>query len=95
MPPQKRISALLDLSLASIRGLVCEEALRVARVAVTSFVYDELEQSVRILTQFCHAIAIAMLIEVFSILSRTMASPKQRSKPRTRPKKRNRRRSKS
>ena len=95
MPPQKRISALLDLSLASIRGLVCEEALRVARVAVTSFVYDELEQSVRILTQFCHAIVIAMLIGVFSILSRIMASLKQRSKPRTRPKKRNRRRSKS
>ena len=67
MPPQKRISALLDLSLASIRGLVCEEALRVARVAVTSFVYDELEQSVRILTQFCHAIVNAMLIGVFLI----------------------------
>ena len=47
MPPQKRISSLLDLSLASIRGLVCEEALRVARVAVTSFIYDDLEQSVR------------------------------------------------
>ena len=54
MPPQKRISALLDLSLASIRGLVCEEALRVARVAVTSFVYDELEQSVRNTVLLCH-----------------------------------------
>ena len=55
MPPQKRISALLDLSLASIRGLVCEEALRVARVAVTSFVYDELEQSVSnsVLSCYC------------------------------------------
>ena len=42
MPPQKRISSLLDLSLASIRGMVCAEALRVTRVAVTSFVYDEL-----------------------------------------------------
>ena len=48
MPPQKRVSfCLLDLSLASIRGLVCEEAMRVARVAVTSFIYDDLEQSVR------------------------------------------------
>ena len=46
MPPQKRISSLLDLSLASLRGLVCAEALRVAEVAVTSFVYDELEQRV-------------------------------------------------
>ena len=43
MPPRRSIPDLLDLSLAQLRPLVALEALRVARVAVTKFVYDEIE----------------------------------------------------
>ena len=43
MPRRKRIPSLLDLSLSSIRALVRAEALRVAHVVVTRFVYDEIE----------------------------------------------------
>ena len=43
MPTKTPIPDLLDLSLAGLRPLVAGEALRVARVAVTKFVYDEIE----------------------------------------------------
>ncbi len=48
MPPKKPVPSLVDLSVASIREMVCVEALRVAHVAVTKY-KDQLVNATKLL----------------------------------------------